>query len=289
MKLPQFDYQAPASLSEAVALLAAGDGQARPISGGQSFLPVMAFRLAEPTMLVDLRNIPDLRGIEVSDKGVRIGAMTRWRDILDSAQLKDALPLLPEGVEHVAHYQIRNRGTIGGSLAHADPAAEMPALALALDAVVEAVGVKGKRDIAAGDLFTGPLMTSLEPDEIIVAVRFPAWPRERRYAFEEFARRRGDFALAGIAVRYDLDAQGKARDVRASALSVADTPVRLKKAEAALEGRAVDADAIKAAQAAASGEVDPAGDIHASARYRKALVGTLLGRALERASTRKAR
>lgn len=289
MKLPQFDYQAPASLSEAVALLAAGDGQARPISGGQSFLPVMAFRLAEPGMLVDLRNIPDLRGIAVSDKRVRIGAMTRWRDILDSAQLKIALPLLPEGIEHVAHYQIRNRGTIGGSLAHADPAAEMPALALALDAVIEVVGAKGPRDIAAGDLFTGPLMTSLEPDEIIVAVRFPPWPPERRYAFEEFARRRGDFALAGVAVRYDLDAQGKARDVRASALSVADTPVRLKKAEAALEGRGVDADSIKAAQAAASAEVDPAGDIHASARYRKALVGTLLGRALERASTRKAR
>ena len=165
----------------------------------------------------------------------------------------------------------------------------MPAVALALDAVIEAVGAKGKRDIAAADLFTGPLMTSLDSDEIIVAVRFPAWPRERRYAFEEFARRRGDFALAGVAVRYDLDAQGKARDVRASALSIADTPVRLKKAEAAIEGRAIDADAIKAAQAAASGEVDPAGDIHASARYRKALVGTLLGRALERASTRKAR
>lgn len=289
MKLPQFDYQAPGSLSEAVALLAAGDGQARPISGGQSFLPVMAFRLAEPTMLVDLRNIPDLRGIEVSEKGVRIGAMTRWRDILDNAQLKDALPLLPEAIEHVAHYQIRNRGTIGGSLAHADPAAEMPAVALALDAVIEAVGSKGKRDIAAADLFTGPLMTSLDSDEIIVGVRFSAWPRERRYAFEEFARRRGDFALAGVAVRYDLDAQGKARDVRASALSIADTPVRLKKAEAAIEGRAIDAAAIKAAQDAASGEVDPAGDIHASARYRKALVGTLLGRAIERASTRKAR
>ena len=132
MKLPQFDYQAPASLSEAVALLAAGDGQARPISGGQSFLPVMAFRLAEPTMLVDLRKIPDLRGIEVSDRGVRIGAMTRWRDILDNARLEAALPLLPEAIEHVAHYQVRNRGTVGGSLAHADPAAEMPGVALAL-------------------------------------------------------------------------------------------------------------------------------------------------------------
>jgi carbon-monoxide dehydrogenase medium subunit len=196
---------------------------------------------------------------------------------------------LPEAIEHVAHYQVRNRGTIGGSLAHADPAAEMPAVALAHDAVIEVVGSKGKRDIAAADLFTGPLMTSLAQDEIIVAVRFPAWPKGRAFGFEEFARRRGDFALAGVAVCYDIDAQGKAKNVRASALSVADTPVRLKKAEAALDGRAVDADAIKSASAAASSEVDPAGDIHASARYRKALVGTLLGRALERAAARTAR
>lgn len=289
MKLPDFDYAAPASLSEAVALLAAGDGAARPLSGGQSFLPVMAFRLAEPGLLVDLRKIPDLRGVEVSASGVRIGAMTRWRDILDSTTLKEAAPLLPEAIEHVAHYQVRNRGTIGGSLAHADPAAEMPAVALALDAVIEAVGSKGKRDIAAGDLFTGPLMTSLAHDEIIVAVRLPAWPKGRAYAFEEFARRRGDFALAGVAVRYDADAQGRAKDVRVAALSVADTPIRLKKAEAALEGRIVDAAAIGAASAAASAQVDPAGDIHASARYRKALVGTLLGRALERAAARTAR
>jgi carbon-monoxide dehydrogenase medium subunit len=280
MKLPHFDYAAPASLSEAVALLAAGDGSARPLAGGQSFLPVMAFRLAEPSLLVDLRKIPDLRGIEINANGVRIGALVRWRDILDSAALKEALPLLPEAIEHVAHYQVRNRGTIGGSLAHADPAH---------DAVIEAVGSKGKRDIAAADLFTGPLMTSLAQDEIIVAVRFPAWPKGRAFAFEEFARRRGDFALAGVAVCYDVDAQGKARNVRASALSVADTPVRLKKAEATLEGRVVDADAIKSAAASASAEVDPAGDIHASARYRKALVGTLLGRALERAATRTAR
>ncbi len=289
MKLPHFDYAAPASLSEAVALLAAGDGSARPLAGGQSFLPVMAFRLAEPSLLVDLRKIPDLRGIEINANGVRIGALVRWRDILDSAALKEALPLLPEAIEHVAHYQVRNRGTIGGSLAHADPAAEMPAVALAHDAVIEAVGSKGKRDIAAADLFTGPLMTSLAQDEIIVAVRFPSLPKGRAFAFEEFARRRGDFALAGVAVCYDVDAQGKARNVRASALSVADTPVRLKKAEATLEGRVVDADAIKSAAASASAEVDPAGDIHASARYRKALVGTLLGRALERAATRTAR
>ena len=169
MKLPHLDYQAPTSLDEAVALLAAGDGGARPLAGGQSFVPIMAFRLAEPSMLVDLRNIPGLDQIEISDEGVRIGAMVRWRDILDDARLVRALPLLPAAIDHVAHYQIRNRGTVGGSLAHADPAAEMPTIALTCDAVIEVIGSKGKRAIAAADLFTGPLMTSLESDEIITS------------------------------------------------------------------------------------------------------------------------
>ncbi len=283
MKLPDFEYRAPDTLAEAVDLLASSEG-ARPLAGGQSFLPIMAFRLAEPTMLVDLKKIQELRGIHVSEQGVRIGAMTRWREILDDPQLKKAIPLLPEAIEHVAHYQVRNRGTIGGSLAHGDPAAEMPAVALALDAQIEAMGPKGRRMIAAQDLFVGPLMTSLETDEIIVAVHIPAWGANRRYGFQEFSRRRGDFALAGVALAYDQDAQGRATNIRIAALSIADTPVRLKAAEAVLNGKIVDASTIAAAAAAASGEVDPAGDIHASARYRKALVGTMLTRALERAA-----
>ena len=283
MKLPDFEYRAPDTLAEAVVLLASSEG-ARPLAGGQSFLPIMAFRLAEPTMLVDLKKIQELRGIQVSEQGVRIGAMTRWREILDDPRLKAAIPLLPEAIEHVAHYQVRNRGTIGGSLAHADPAAEMPAVALALDAQIEAMGPKGRRMIAAQDLFVGPLMTSLETDEIIVAVHIPAGASTRRYGFQEFSRRRGDFALAGIALSYDQDAQGRAANIRIAAFSIADTPVRLKAAEAILNGKIVDASTIAPAAAAASGEVDPAGDIHASARYRKALVGTMLTRALERAA-----
>lgn len=288
MKLPQFEYQAPSSLDEAVALLAASDGAARPIAGGQSFVPVMAFRLAEPSMLVDLRNVPGLDKIEISAEGVRLGAMVRWRDILDDARLKTALPLLPEAIDHVAHYQIRNRGTVGGSLAHADPAAEMPTIALTCDAVVDVVGSKGKRSIKAADLFTGPLMTSLESDEIITSVLLPAWPATRRWAFQEFSRRRGDFALAGIALFYDEDASGRVQNAHIGAISVADTPVRLPKAEAALNGRKLDEDAIAAAATAASAEVNPNGDIHASARYRKSLVGTLLSRALAAAANRKA-
>lgn len=287
MKLPQFDYQAPGSLDEAVALLAASEG-ARPIAGGQSFVPVMAFRLAEPTMLVDLRNIPGLDTIEIGAEGVRLGAMVRWRDILDDGRLKTALPLLPEAIDHVAHYQIRNRGTVGGSLAHADPAAEMPTIALTCDAVIDVVGTKGKRSIKAADLFVGPLMTSLESDEIITSVLLPAWPAGRRWGFQEFSRRRGDFALAGVAVFYDVDASGKAQNAHVGAISVGDTPLRLSRAEAALNGRVVDDAAIADAAAAASAEVDPAGDIHASARYRKSLVGTLLSRALAAAANRKA-
>jgi aerobic carbon-monoxide dehydrogenase medium subunit len=287
MKLPQFDYQAPASLDEAVALLASTEG-ARPIAGGQSFVPVMAFRLAEPSMLVDLRNIPDLSKIEIGADGVRLGAMVRWRDILDHARLQTALPLLPAAIDHVAHYQIRNRGTVGGSLAHADPAAEMPTIALTCDAVIDVTGRKGKRSIKASDLFMGPLMTSLESDEIITSVLLPAWPADRRWAFQEFSRRRGDFALAGVAVFYDVDASGFAQNAHIGAISVADTPIRLSRAEAALNGRVVDEAAIADAAAAASAEVDPSGDIHASARYRKALVGTLLSRALAAAANRKA-
>ena len=287
MKLPHFDYQAPTSLAEAVALLAAGDGGARPLAGGQSFVPIMAFRLAEPSMLVDLRNIPGLDTIEVSDEGVRIGAMVRWRDILDDARLTRALPLLPAAIDHVAHYQIRNRGTVGGSLAHADPAAEMPTIALTCDAVIEVIGSKGKRAIAAADLFAGPLMTSLEGDEIITSVLLPAWPAARRWGFQEFSRRRGDFALAGIAVFFDEDASGAICNAHIGAISVGDTPLRLRNAEAALNGRKIDEASLAEVAAIASAEVDPNGDIHASARYRKALVGTLLSRALSAAANRK--
>lgn len=288
MKLPHFDYQAPASVEEAVALLAASDGGARPIAGGQSFVPVMAFRLAEPTMLVDLRNIPGLDKIEIGAEGVRLGAMVRWRDILDDERLKSALPLLPAAIEHVAHYQIRNRGTVGGSLAHADPAAEMPTIALTCDAVIDVVGAKGQRSIRAADLFQGPLMTSLESDEIITSVLLPAWPAARRWAFQEFSRRRGDFALAGIAVFYDEDASGVVQNAHVGAISAGDTPLRLSAAEVVLNGRKMDEATIAQAAAAASASVDPNGDIHASARYRKALVGTLLSRALTAAANRKA-
>ena len=282
MKLPPLDYACPATLAEAVALLASRD-DAKPIAGGQSLMPMLAFRIASPSLLVDLRKLPDLDRITIADDGVRLGAMVRWRDIEDDVRLRAAHPLLAAAITHVAHYQIRNRGTVGGSLAHADPAAEMPGIALTCDAEIAVAGAAGPRTIPARDFFLGPLTTALASDEIIVEVRLPAWPARRRWGFQEFARRRGDFALGGVALFYDEDADGKATNAHAGAIGVGDRPVRLSAAEAALNGRTVNEAAIADAARAASAEVDPHDDIHAPAAYRRALVGTLTERALKAA------
>jgi carbon-monoxide dehydrogenase medium subunit len=283
MKLPPFEYACPTDLSEAVALLAARNGDAKLLAGGQSLVPMLAFRLAAPALLVDLRKLPALRKIEISATGVVLGSMVRWCDILADARLRTAQPLLVAAVTHVAHYQIRNRGTIGGSMAHADPAAEIPGIALACEADIATVGAGGARVIRAGDFFTGPLMTVLEPDEIIVEIRFPAWPAQRRWGFVEFARRRGDFAMAAAAVWYDEDADGKARNAHVGAIGVGDVPQRLRAVEAVLNGRIVDAATIAQAEAAACAAVDPQTDIHAGADYRRALLGTMVERALKSA------
>ena len=286
MKLPPFDYACPTTLPEAVQLLSAPGGDAKPIAGGQSLVPMLAFRLAQPTLLVDLRKLADLRGIKISQKGVTLGAMVRWREIEDDERLKTAHPLLKAAVAHIAHYQIRNRGTVGGSLAHADPAAEMPGIAITCDAEIAVVGKAGARVIQAADFFQGALTTALTADEIIVEVRLPAWPRERRWGFEEFARRRGDFAMAAAAVFYDQGEDGRARMAHVGVVGVADRPLRLPSVEAVLNGRMVDTAAIGEAEAAASAAVDPQDDIHASAAYRRALAGTMVERALKRAAAR---
>jgi carbon-monoxide dehydrogenase medium subunit len=280
MKLPPFEYACPTMLSEAVALLAARNGDAKLLAGGQSLVPMLAFRLAEPTLLVDLRKLPELRTIGISGNGVVLGSMVRWCDILADARLRTAHPLLRAAVTEVAHYQIRNRGTIGGSIAHADPAAEMPGIVLACEAEIATVGSAGARVIKAKDFFIGPLMTVLEPDEIIVEIRFPAWPAPRRWGFQEFARRRGDFAMAAAAVWYDQDDGGTARNAHVGVIGVGDRPLRLSQVEGVLNGRVIDDAAIAQAEAAASAAVDPQTDIHASADYRRALTGTMVERAL---------
>jgi len=279
MKLPSFDYACPATIAEAIALLAAHGGEAKPIAGGQSLVPMLAFRLTAPTLLVDLRKLSELRQIKITDAGVTLGAMVRWCDILNEPPLRQAHPLLVAAVEHIAHYQIRNRGTVGGSLAHADPAAELPGIAVTCDAGIVALGSAGPRVIAAADFFRGALMTALRPDEIVTEIRFPAWPRQRRYGFREFARRRGDFALAAAAVTFD-EIEKKFRNVRVGAVGIGDRPMRVAAAERALEGGEMTEATIAGCAAAASAAVDPADDIHASAAYRKTLIGVMVERAL---------
>jgi carbon-monoxide dehydrogenase medium subunit len=286
MKLPPLDYACPATLSEAIALLASRDGDAKAIAGGQSLMPMMAFRIATPTLLVDLRKLDELRGIKISAEGVRLGALVRWRDIEDDARLATAHPLLKAAVSHVAHYQIRNKGTVGGSIAHADPAAEMPGIVVTCDAQISVVGTSGSRVIAAADFFLGALTTALEPDEIITEIKLPAWPAGRRWGFQEFARRRGDFAMAAAALFYDLDASGKASNAHVGIIGVGDLPLRLTEVEAALNGRAIDEATMARAAEVTSATVNAQADIHASVAYRRSLAGTMVERALRDAAAR---
>jgi carbon-monoxide dehydrogenase medium subunit len=280
MKPSAFEYKSPATLSEAVSLLTAGNGNAKLIAGGQSLMPMLAFRLAAPELLIDLKCIRDLDAITITEDGIALGAKVRWCDIAGDRRLATAHPLLAEAIRHVAHYQIRNRGTVGGSMAHADPSAEMPGIALTCGAQLEIIGAGGRRVEAAADFFQGLLQTSLAPDEILTTVHLPAWPAARRWAFREFARRKGDFAMAGIALFYDLDEGRCAANVHIGAIGVADRPVRLASAETVLNGKPVNESSIAAAVAAARAEIDPPSDIHAPAAYRRSLLGTLLERGL---------
>ncbi|HYC43893.1 MAG TPA: FAD binding domain-containing protein [Burkholderiales bacterium] len=286
MKLPAFEYAAPRSARDVVELLAAHRGAARIIAGGQSLLPMMAFRLVQPELLVDLRNVPDLQQIAVDASGIALGARTRWCDIEANAALRIAHPLLTEAVRHIAHYQIRNRGTVGGSLAHADPASELPCIVVTCEAAIRVLGSAGERVIAADDFLLGPLTTALTEDEIILEVRLPAWPRTRRWGFRELSSRAGDFALAGLAVFYDADDAGIARNAHVGMFGGAGRAVRLPNAEQALNGTEVDGAAVRRVAAEAAAEAEVAGDIHASADYRRSLVATLCERALSDAAAR---
>jgi carbon-monoxide dehydrogenase medium subunit len=286
MKLPHFEFKSPATVDEAVGMLLEADGEAKLIAGGQTLLPVMAFRLAAPALLIDLSGIASLKGISVSANGVSIGAMTTWREIGDDARLWTAAPLVAAVIEHIAHYQIRNRGTIGGSLSHADPSAEMPGVVVACEAEIEIAGPEGVRRVTAEDFFQAPLTTCLEPADVLVAVHFPPWMPKRAWAFEEFAQRRGDFAYAGIALHYMTDDRGLIHDAHIAVIGATSFPRRLTDAEAALNGDALGAATISAAAKAAEAAAEGDDDIHATGAYRKALVCTLVERALSAASQR---
>jgi carbon-monoxide dehydrogenase medium subunit len=290
MKPASFDYHRPRSLEEALALFAELGGDAKPLAGGQSLVPAMNFRLARPGVLVDLNWIESLAGIEeTAEGGVRIGAMTRQRTVERSPAVAARAPLLAAAMPWIAHPQIRNRGTIGGSLAHADPSAELPAVMLALDARFLVQGLAGTRIVPASAFFTGILSTAIEPTELLTAVELPP-PRARAgAAFVEVARRHGDYALVGVAAEVTLDQRGACSAARVALLSVGDTPVLARGAAAALVDRVPDAGAIEeASRAAAERDVEPPADMHASSAYRRHLTRILVGRALRTALARAA-
>jgi len=282
VKPAPFDYVRPSSVDEALAALAA-DGDAKLLAGGQSLIPAMNFRLAAPTRLIDLGGLDELRGIEAPDTGgLVIGTMTRQREVERSAEVRERCPLLAELMPWIAHPQIRNRGTIGSSLAHADPAAELPAVMLALDATLVARGPAGERRIPASGFYVGLFTTALAPDEMLVRIEIPAAEPGTRSAFEEVSRRQGDFALAGVAVSVTVGADGSVADASICLLSVGDGPVAASAGAAALLGAPLSDATIAAAAAATAAELDPPGDIHASPAYRRHLAEVLTRRALER-------
>lgn len=282
MKPPPFDYHAPTTLEEALELLARYGGEAKVLAGGQSLMPLLNFRLTRPAALVDLNRIAGLAYIREADGFLYLGAMTRQRAIELSPLVRQRTPLLAEATRWVGHLPIRTRGTIGGSLAHADPAAEYPAVLTALDGVVVVRGPRGERLLGASELFQSYLTTSLAPDEILTEVRLPVISSGAGVAFEEFARRHGDFAIVGIAAVVVAEGED-CRQARLAAAGVGPTPIRLRAAEEVLERQGLSDAAIAAAAARASELVEPDSDLHASADYRRHLTRVLTARALSRA------
>ncbi|MBI3635081.1 MAG: xanthine dehydrogenase family protein subunit M [Candidatus Rokubacteria bacterium] len=282
MKPPKFDYHAPASVDEALDLLRRYGSDAKILAGGQSLMPLLNFRLSRPAALVDLNRIGALAYVREQNGHVAFGAMTRQRTIEFSPVVARRLPLLREATRWVGHLPIRSRGTIGGSIAHADPSAEYPAVLAALDGTVVVRGPKGERVLDAGALFQTYLTTSLGPDEIIVEVRLPAMAPGAGFAFEEFARRHGDFAIVGIAAMVVRDGARCTR-ARLATAGAGPVPVRLRAAEAILERDGLGDAAIEAAAARATELVEPDSDLHATAAYRRHLTRVLTKRALLRA------
>ncbi len=281
MKPAPFEYVRPGSVAEAIDALSEGGYGAKLLAGGQSLIPAMNFRLAQPELLIDLGNLDELRGIrECEHGGLMIGAMTTHREVERSELVARHTPLLAEVMPWIAHAQIRNRGTLGGSLAHADPAAELPSVMQVLGAVLHARGPDGERTIPVNDFYVGLFTTDLEPDELLTAIEIPPVAAGSRCAFEEVARRHGDFALVGVAVIIEPD-DGAIAGARISLLSVGDGPVLAERAMEGLVGRTLSDEAIRAAAREAAEDLDPPDDIHASPEFRRHLAEVLTARALQ--------
>jgi len=285
MKPPKFAYHAPATVDEAIALLTRYGDDAKLLAGGQSLMPLLNFRLTRPAALIDLNRVEGLAGIREVDGQVRFGAMTRQRAIEFSAVVARRLPLLVEATKLVGHLPIRSRGTIGGSIAHADPAAEYPTVLAALDGEVVLRGPRGERVVKPADFFQTYLTTSLGRDEVLTEVRLPAMDGKAGWAFEEFSRRQGDFAIVGIAAVVAGDG-ARCTMARLATAGAGPVPVRLRAAEQVLEAQGLGDAAIEAAAARAAETVEPDSDLHASAAYRKNLTRVLTERAVRRAVTR---
>jgi carbon-monoxide dehydrogenase medium subunit len=283
MKPPLFDYRSPSSLNEALALRSEYAYGSVVLAGGQSLMPMLNLRLARPEVLIDLGRVAELAQISELDGGVSIGAMTRQRSAERSDLIRGRAPLLQQALGHVGHPTIRNRGTVGGSLAHADPAAELPAVCVALDAELVARSVTSERTIAAEDFYVGFMTTALAPDELLVEIRIPAAAGRLRTAFVEVARRHGDFALVGVAAALALDDAGVITDARLAFTGVAGLPVRAKDAEASLRGASAGPAAFAEAAGLVAGQLQPRTDAHATGDYRRRIAGVIARRALEEA------
>jgi carbon-monoxide dehydrogenase medium subunit len=283
MKLPPVDYEAPKTVSEAVDLLAEHQDDASVLAGGQSLIPLLALRLAHPAVLIDINGIDELSGVSRTNGSVAIGAMTREYVAEESETVADALPLLAAALPLIGHEAIRSRGTIGGSLAHADPAAELPAVARALDAEFVVRGQSGERVVPAAEWFEGYLMTSRGPDELLVEVRFPAAGPGTGTSFQEVARRHGDFAIVGLAASLTLS-EGAITDARLAFAGVSDVPVRAVEAEAILLGERPSTELFDEAARRATEDLDPPADLHGSSDYRKKVAAALVRRGLRAAA-----
>jgi carbon-monoxide dehydrogenase medium subunit len=281
MKPAKFDYVSPSTVEAAVQALVASNGEGKVLAGGQSLLPLLNFRMARPAMLVDINGIKGLSYIEDRGDRIAIGALTRHRQLEHSALIASKLPVLSAAMRHVAHLAIRNRGTIGGSLSHADPAAELPMLATFYEAAITVQGPHGRRTIAPREFFVDALTNCLEPEEIVVEIEFPILEQDG-WAFEEVARRFGDFALASIAISVRRGASGL-EAARVAVMGVADTPLRLRLAEQELVAMELDEQAPDRFAEIVASQVSPNDDIHASAEYRKHLLAKLAKRALRTA------
>lgn len=283
MKLPPVDYEAPETVSEAVDLLAEHLDQASVLAGGQSLIPLLALRLARPAVLIDINGIDELSGVSAADGWVAIGAMTREYVAEESGTVAGAVPLLAAALPLIGHEAIRSRGTIGGSLAHADPAAELPAVARALDAEFVVRSQSGERVIPAADWFEGYLTTSRRPDELLVEVRFPTAGRGTGTSFQEVARRHGDFAIVGLAASLTL-CDGTISDARLAFAGISDVPVRAADAEDLLVGERPSTGLFDEAARRATEDIDPPGDLHGSPEYRKKVAAALVRRGLRAAA-----